>query len=62
MCGFLFGMLAVQHSNADSLSSLQAIAYSKAKVEKLSGGFKFVEGPVWDKRGFLLFSDKLIDI
>ena len=57
MCSFLFGMLAVQHSNANSLSSLQAISYSKAKVEKLSGGFKFVEGPVWDKRGFLLFSD-----
>lgn len=56
-CGFLFGMLTVQHSNANSLSGLQAIASSKAKVEKLSGAFKFIEGPVWDKRGFLLFSD-----
>lgn len=56
-CGFLFGMLSVQHSNANSLSGLQETASSKAKVEKLSGGFKFIEGPVWDKRGFLLFSD-----
>lgn len=47
----------MQHSNANSLSSLQKVASSTAKVEKLSGGFKFVEGPVWDKRGFLLFSD-----
>ncbi len=57
VCGFLLGILAVQHSNTNSLSSLQAITYRKAKVEKLSGGFKFIEGPVWDKRGFLLFSD-----
>lgn len=50
-------MLTVQYSNAKNLSSRQEVAYSKAKVEKLSGGFKFIEGPVWDKRGFLLFSD-----
>jgi len=36
---------------------MPATSYSKAQVEKLSGGFKFIEGPVWDKRGFLLFSD-----
>ncbi len=28
-----------------------------AKVEKLAGGLKFTEGPVWHPRGFLLFSD-----
>jgi sugar lactone lactonase YvrE len=28
-----------------------------AKVEKIAGGFKFTEGPVWHPGGFLLFSD-----
>ncbi len=50
-------MLSVQHRNAHSLSGLQELAIGKAKLEKLSSGFKFTEGPVWDKRGFLLFSD-----
>lgn len=49
--------MTVPYSNANNLSSLQAIAYSQPKVEKLAGGFKFIEGPVWDKRGFLLLSD-----
>ena len=57
ICGCILSILTVQHSNVYSLSSRQEVAYSKAKVEKLSGGFKFIEGPVWDKRGFLLFSD-----
>ena len=50
-------MLTAHHSNANSPSGLQTIMSSNAKVEKLSGGFKFIEGPVWDRRGFLLFSD-----
>jgi gluconolactonase len=29
-----------------------------AKLEKIAGGFKFTEGPVWDPRGFLYFSDE----
>jgi gluconolactonase len=28
-----------------------------ARIEKLAGGFTFIEGPVWDSAGFLLFSD-----
>jgi gluconolactonase len=28
-----------------------------AKVEKVAGGFQFVEGPVWNRGGYLLFSD-----
>lgn len=28
-----------------------------AQIEKLAGGFKFIEGPVWMPEGFLLFSD-----
>jgi gluconolactonase len=37
---------------------LDEIVSSDARVEKLAGGFGFVEGPVWDRRGgYLLFSD-----
>lgn len=28
-----------------------------AKIEKLAAGFKFTEGPVWIREGYLLFSD-----
>jgi gluconolactonase len=28
-----------------------------AKLEKLAGGFQFIEGPVWHPDGYLLFSD-----
>src|SRR6476661_6990025 len=28
-----------------------------AKIEKLAGGLKFTEGPVWMPEGYLLFSD-----
>jgi len=34
------------------------LADRDAKLEKLAGGFKFTEGPVWDPRGFLFFSDE----
>src|SRR5713101_3310888 len=30
----------------------------EATLEKIAGGFKFTEGPVWDPRGFLYFSDE----
>lgn len=33
------------------------IVVPNAKVEKVDGGFKFVEGPVWMPQGYLLFSD-----
>src|ERR1700731_504669 len=37
---------------------LDEIVASDAKVEKLAGGFGFVEGPVWVRQGaYLLFSD-----
>ncbi len=54
---FLVGILTLQHSNANSLSSLQTIMSNNAQLERLSSGFRFIEGPVWDRRGFLLFSD-----
>jgi len=28
-----------------------------AQIEKLAGGFQFIEGPVWNPDGYLLFSD-----
>jgi gluconolactonase len=36
---------------------LDAIVPANAKIEKLAGGFQFVEGPVWVPEGYLLFSD-----
>ena len=30
---------------------------SSEQVEKVAGGFGFIEGPVWSRQGFLLFSD-----
>jgi gluconolactonase len=30
---------------------------SKFQVEKIGAGYKFTEGPVWSREGFLLFSD-----
>ncbi|MBC8123294.1 MAG: SMP-30/gluconolactonase/LRE family protein [Gemmatimonadaceae bacterium] len=39
--------------------ALDAIVSPEAKIEKLSGGFLFTEGPVWvpENGGYLLFSD-----
>lgn len=46
----------VQLSNPRKNEKIQAIA-EDTKVEKLVSGLKFAEGPLWDSRGFLLFSD-----
>ena len=37
--------------------ALDAIVPVDAKIEKLAGGFKFTEGPIWVHAGYLLFSD-----
>lgn len=37
--------------------ALDDIVPPDAKIEKLAGGFKFTEGPVWIRAGYLLFSD-----
>lgn len=39
---------------------IKAIA-EDTKVQKLASGLQFAEGPVWDARGFLLFSDTPAD-
>ena len=36
---------------------LQRLISPGAKLEKLAGGFQFIEGPVWHPDGYLLFSD-----
>ena len=38
-------------------SGLDAIVPAKATVERVAGGFKWPEGPVWVHSGFLLFSE-----
>jgi gluconolactonase len=37
--------------------TLCAQDFSKISLEKVDGGFRFTEGPVWSREGFLLFSD-----
>jgi gluconolactonase len=37
--------------------ALDAVVPRSAEVEKLAGGFQFVEGPLWFKAGHLWFSD-----
>jgi gluconolactonase len=52
----LFGQEGSEIVRLDS--KLDEIVSRDSKVEKLAGGFGFVEGPVWDhKGGYLLFSD-----
>ena len=41
----------------DEDGGLISIVQDGAAVEKVAGGFQFTEGPIWDNRGFLLFSD-----
>jgi gluconolactonase len=57
VCGLLLSAFTGQPSRGNDNGYLRAIISGNAKVEKLSSGFKFTEGPLWDPRGFLLFSD-----
>jgi gluconolactonase len=36
---------------------LNAQDFSHVSIEKVDAGFRFVEGPVWSREGFLLFSE-----
>lgn len=40
---------------------IRAIVEDNARVERLATGLKFAEGPLWNPRGFLLFSDTPAD-
>ena len=49
-----------QDSNGEVIflkKSMSKIVSGSAKIEKVADGFKFTEGPVWHKNGYLLFSD-----
>jgi gluconolactonase len=37
--------------------ALDQVVPANARIEKLAGGFQFLEGPVWNPEGFLNFSD-----
>lgn len=37
--------------------AFDALVPADAKIEKLAGGMKFIEGPLWMPAGYLLFSD-----
>jgi gluconolactonase len=50
-CPGLFGLLLLL------AAALGAQDLSNLKVEKAAGGFRFTEGPVWSRDGYLLFSD-----
>lgn len=39
------------------MAGLETVVDPNAKVEKVAGGFSFTEGPVFSRRGYLLFSD-----
>jgi gluconolactonase len=39
------------------IAAASAQDLSKIQIEKLASGYKFVEGPVWSREGFLYFSD-----
>ena len=58
-CSINFNCLA-QNSSGEVIfikKSMSKIAAKDAKTEKVADGFKFTEGPVWHKDGYLLFSD-----
>lgn len=53
-----FGLAALALCLAPSLRADTAgVLAPNAKVEKVDGGFQFIEGPVWMAQGYLLFSD-----
>ncbi len=52
------GMVAMAAKVVSHDPALDAVVPSGAMLEKLAGGFEFLEGPVWiPEGGFLLFSD-----
>jgi gluconolactonase len=58
---FLCAALAEGGGSAGEVVSrdtgLKKIVPEGARIEKLAGGFRFTEGPVWMREGYLLFSD-----
>ena len=57
LAGFLAWGLCIAISCAAKPEGSGGVLAPNAKVEKVDGGFKFIEGPVWMSPGYLLFSD-----
>lgn len=57
LCGAALGFAQSAGHVAKAAPELDQIVSPSAKIEKLGGGFGFVEGPVWIHAGYLLFSD-----
>lgn len=58
LCSLLLCLLALlPGSAAADNAGLTDILPEDSRIEKLAGGLRFTEGPVWDARGFLIFSD-----
>ena len=53
LCGQSGGLGAILRLDP----ALDEIVAADARIEKVAGGFKFTEGPVWIHDGYLLFSD-----
>jgi gluconolactonase len=54
----LFAQSAAEPTIRRADPALDKVLSPGAKVEKVTGGFQFVEGPVWNRKGgYLLFSD-----
>ncbi|MEC4819500.1 MAG: SMP-30/gluconolactonase/LRE family protein, partial [Scytonema sp. PMC 1069.18] len=54
---FQSSLTSAKPSNTNDKKSLQTVLAPNTKLEKVAGGFQFIEGPVWLPQGFLLFSD-----
>ena len=54
--GLSLNLLVLQQSCSNS-SANTSVNADNSKLEKVTDGLKFTEGPVWNPNGFLLFSD-----
>jgi sugar lactone lactonase YvrE len=50
-------LLAENRDKIENTESLKNIVAENSRLEKVATGFKFTEGAVWHRDGFLLFSD-----
>lgn len=57
----LIGTLQLSAQNTARIerlnAALDAIVAPETAIEKVASGFQFTEGPVWDRAGFLFFTD-----
>ena len=63
-CNFLIVLLALPGFAQAPVGAIKKVSPAanqilppKAGIEKLAGGFTFIEGPLWMREGYLLFSD-----